>query len=353
MRLMFTCQTAPHTVVDALIGRGYNRKDIFILPYGDSLKANKKKVEAAEIVVLLGYADLHKNLALLNSSTLQEKTVIAFAPVVKARLFSPAVFLDVLDTRLKPGEGYRFKPFDVNLLPSADAPAAKTKGVTANQKVVRIDDDYLPLLIENVTNGSLLNRLMTLLYMLPNVAAQSKVKEVIVQWLVESGESFEDLVSEITKLLGHEKTKLSEKYIEELRKLLVDDAKNYLEAFAYIRQHRAEFGDLQQQPDSDEESEGKNGSEKVKAKTRAINYKKLTQLYQMDPYEIRYLLHIYSRINFGSRWVSKSVEDIYYGHERNSHKRGTPRNGKQSIGQKRPASEKPKKRKPAKPAAQA
>jgi hypothetical protein len=83
------------------------------------------------------------------------------------------VDVDSLDPKLN--QPYKFKSPDFNLF----------KPMKPKHHPVSIKDEkYLPVLINNALNGSILTHLMTLIYKIPNGKVQNDYRDKIIGWFV-------------------------------------------------------------------------------------------------------------------------------------------------------------------------
>lgn len=275
---LFTCAlTSPAQAVTALVKAGvYKNEKIFTLPVGELLKDPEVRARArgSSVLLVLTYEDFVRNLGMLNKWT---KDVIVFCSAIQAARFSSANHTDALIDRNNPATSYRFIPFKASAVRDG-----------SDTDTVVIEEEYLHKYIETVREGSVLNKLMTVVYRLGNASEQKRIREILLRWFVE-GDGDRKLLSQI---LAKEVKNKAE------HQALVDicfSSTDYLAAFAEVN--------------------------KYKRAGKQPNYKSVEKKFPgLDMYDIRYMLKSYEKINYSRDIAGKTLKQIYWGHERNSSK---------------------------------
>lgn len=287
MRCIISANSAPDLIYRLLLQTGVDKKDVFTLPVRGSVKAVK-----AKNIFVLNYPDFLKNLEMLNSKKFNGVNVFLFAPAIRAKMLTPARFLDM-----------SFKEKNVNLVksvfiqPELDLLKGILLSVPEDKPVGILYADFQARLVDNIKNGSLLNPLMTLIYTL-KAETQISVKAIIFGWLF-SGKKLKVLEKELDEIAPW--GKLSKRFKEQLLGILKTDmGKAYCSVFAKI-------GELHEAKKKDKEAAFNPGAIAKKAK--------------LDSYEIRYIYNsFYKPAN--KTIEGRTLHDIYYSRARNSHKIG-------------------------------
>lgn len=282
MKLIGCAMTSPGTVCEYLDSM---KMKYAIMPIGFKLAgadddAEVKKVRAAvkknSIILILTYSDFRSNLEALNGKNLKGKTVVIFAPVVRYRNIDNCHLLDVVTADIAMNQPYRFRP--------AEFSAFSTEIV--DKKVTIKNEDYIAELIDNALAGSILTKLMTLIYQIPNSKTQNEYRDRIIGWFVKG----DDKVETVKKLISDlPDKKLLNQLVE-----LIENSDNYKKVFQHIAD--------------------------LNAKGKAISYSKISTKFEVSDFDLRYMISVASSLTFGEKLKEKPISEHYYGHERNAKK---------------------------------
>lgn len=270
MKLFCFSMTSPATVIDYLKS---NNKTFYV----PVMNFNEAELDnGAEFIFLLAYTDFIKHLNVLNTAKYKNKCIILFAPVVRARELIGANVLDVFDLQPKLNQPFRFKTADFKTLVSDVAP----------KKVSIKDEQYLPMLINNALTGSLLTKLMTLIYKIPNSKIQNEHRDRIIHWFVQGDKK----ISTIKNIVDNIKQ-------EEVRDSifnLIKDSKNYKDVFMHISE--------------------------LNSNKKPISYSKIAEKFAVNEFDLRYMISVASKAKFGDEMKNVNIQDHYYSHDRNNGK---------------------------------
>lgn len=284
MKLIGCAMTSPGTILEFLLSQ---KTKNYVLPIGVKLQDSenemtlkaREEIKKVSTILILTYPDFRANLEVLNSKNFKGKTVVIFAPVVRYRNITNCALLDVVSTDIAINQSYRFKPAEFSLLlnPPADA-------------VVEIkNEDYIAELIDNALAGSILTKLMTLIYQIPNSKTQNDYRDRIIGWFVKG----DDKIATISKMIADlPDKKLLAQLIE-----LIENSTNYKKVFQHIAD--------------------------LNAKGKPIAYSKISTKFEVSDFDLRYMISVASNLSFGEKLKEKPIEDHYYGHGRNTKKRAT------------------------------
>lgn len=224
---------------------------ISIVPMGSVVKGKPKN----RFVFFLCPKDLVRNLRMVNDPAYDSFTFVVFGSPMKLSELTSMVPVDYeKDTDLR-SHGYVACTVKRSVIRQMQSPAIKTKPVSKSK------EEFVVKLISTVINGSLLGPLMTFIYTLPNSTHQGPLKVEVARWLV-SGSNLLDLHARFDRMSGlHLTHKIKQKFVEILDS---EVGKNF----------RAFFKEYKQ--------------------TRAASIVPLCKKFNIDPYEVRYLLSVLS-----------------------------------------------------------
>jgi hypothetical protein len=263
---------------------GKTGKSFTAFPVGFNLNDAARKKEAAnsDALLILTYPDFTKNLELLNNKRLKDKEVYVFAPVIRFRNISGVYMLDALDLEPKLNQPYRF------ITPNFDVAA------TAKPQTVEIKDEkYLPLLINNALTGSILTNLMTLIYKIPNGRVQNEYRDKIIGWFVLGDSKLATIKALIDTI---KQTEVRDNLYK-----LVKASKNYKDVFNHIAE--------------------------LNRNKKPISYSKIAEKMNVNEFDLRYMISVASKLDFGANLEDKDLADHYFSHDRNASKRKVPETG--------------------------
>lgn len=253
MMLIGCAMTSPETISSYLSGTNIPH---YILPIGTKLNDTTNKntfiarsgIKHNRITLILTYQDLRNNLKRLNKSRNNGKIFLVFAPVLKFRDLVNVTLMDVVSTDINITQSYKFKPADFSLLhkPAIDC-------------FVEIKhEDYISQLIEKALSGSILTKLMTLLYQIPNSKVQNTYRDLIIGWFVLG----DDKIKTVSTLIS---TLPDKKLLSKLIKL-IEESKNYKDVFIHIKD--------------------------LKSKNKIIDFDKLSVKFEVSDFDLRYMLSV-------------------------------------------------------------
>lgn len=283
MRLLGCAMTSPGTIIDYL---EMNKTSYELMPIGFKLDPSnekyedlKSRIKKAKVILIPTYADFQSNLAELNRKWMASKTVVLFAPVVRFRNIENCTLLDVNSVQITINQPYRFKPVELSALKTPDG----FEPVPVKIK----NQNYIAELINNALAGSILNKLMTLIYKIPNSKVQNEYRDRIIGWFVKG----DDKISTIKALLDD----LPNATIRDDLLELVKKSKDYKKVFQHIAD--------------------------LNARGKPISYSKISTKMGVSDFDLRYMISIANSIDFGAKLKEKNLSDHYYEHERNAKKR--------------------------------
>lgn len=270
--------TSPAKVADFLEKKNLSYS---VLPVGFSLDdpEYRKTVLKHDYLLILTYSDFTKNLHLLNNKKLADKTFVLFAPVIRFRNITHVEMVDVDDLAPKLNQPYRFKKADFNLFKPVQG--------HPNHHVEIKDEKYLPLLINNALSGSILTSLMTLIYKIPNGKVQNDYRDRIIGWFVLGDDKLSTIKAVIDTVQQAE--------VRDGLMKLIKASKNYKDVFKYIAE--------------------------LNAAKKPISYSKIAEKMNVNEFDLRYMISVAAKIEFGANLKEKNIADHYYSHARNSSKR--------------------------------
>lgn len=247
--------------------------EIAIVSFGTKL--SEKRPLKNKVVFLTNISDFLRNYRILNK-TGEGKYVFLFASPLRVREYDCIVPLDFVQSTEYRNMAYRLTGLDARHL-HKDA----LQPVTA---IKRNSADYLTKLIDSVKSGSLLNPLMTFIYMLPKSSHQTPVKESIAMGFLcnwNRQKVFDDIHTKGLQL-GKKATSLLTDILDS------EVAGFYREAFALYNKEK---------------------------KIGTPNLVSISKKFNVSDYEMRYMLHVvdaYDKVN-GSRgkaisYVGKRVD---------------------------------------------
>lgn len=285
MKLYGCAMTSPHAILEHFKGIGITP---MVLTINDSFedKAVASKALEAGVVLLLTYQDFKKNLEVLNKKKFKDLTVILFSPVVRFRDIRPIKMVDVVTLEPKLSQPYHFKEPDLTF--------DVKKG---NEAVLILNEPYLPLLIDNALSGSILTHLMTYLYRIPNAKVQNEYRDKVIGWIVygdDSPKTLKGLLSTIKQV--------------EVRKGLYDTVRDniiYKEVFKHIAE--------------------------LNANKKPVSYAKIAKKFDVNDFDLRYMVSIASKIDFGEQLKDKDIKEHFYSHDRNSARSKSNQNAGEKI----------------------
>lgn len=213
------------------------------------------------VLMFTNISDFVRNYKLLNERAPDDLMVFLFASPLRIREWPALTPLDFVVNNEYRNMAYRFTPLDIRPL--------RRPGLTRVDRIKRDSGKFLTKLIDSVKNGSLLNPLMTFIYMLPKASHQNPVKESVANGFFHNwtpDQVFADIENQ--KLL------LSKKATALLTDILNSDA-----AEAYRKAFRAYHKER---------------------KTGNPNLGSICKQLSVSDYELRYLLHVvegYHKLN--------------------------------------------------------
>ena len=235
----------------------------------------------------------------MNNTRLKDKEVYMFAPIIRFRNIQGVSMLDALDLEPKLNQPYRFvKP----MFSIAD-------GLQPSLVSIR-DEKYLPLLINNALTGSILTNLMTLIYKIPNGRVQNDYRDKIIGWFV-LGDSKLSTVKAVVDTIKQAPVR------EGLMKL-IKASKNYKDVFNHIKE--------------------------LNASKKPISYSKISEKMNVNEFDLRYMMSVAAKLDFGDKLKDKDLSDHYFSHDRNAAKRKGSDTGDDN-GRQKGSKLKPRKRK--------
>lgn len=205
-----------------------------------------------KVVFLTNISDFSRNYKVLNLIA-GGKHVFVFASPLRVREYEGVTALDFVQSPEYRNMAYRLQSLDPAVL--------KRGSVTEVTNVKRKSSDYLTTLIDSVKSGSLLNPLMTFIYMLPKASHQTPVKESIALGFLHNwnrDKVFDDIHSKGLQL-GKKATQLLTDILES------EVAGAYREAFAEYRSSK---------------------------KKSTPNLGNISKKFNVSDYEMRYMLHV-------------------------------------------------------------
>ena len=166
---------APEELIPVLV-KAELKPNFFVLPYG-SLLINTPIPTKAKNILILTAQDFTKNWRFLNSDTIRNKNIFVFAGHTVLLEYVGIHRLDMRVSKSKTGRfSFRFlEDIDVDLLLNAKPTPIRRRG-----------QNYVNKLIHDVQLGSLLNDLMTFIYMLPSKTHQKPVRLLSARYLIEN-----------------------------------------------------------------------------------------------------------------------------------------------------------------------
>ena len=253
--------TSPKTITSYLKDQ---KTKYCIVPVGTKLKDTdnkntlliKEAIRHNSFILLLTYQDLKNNLSILNKSRYNGKRFIVFAPVVKFREIKNVTLMDVVSTDIIISQSFKFRPVDFSVLkkPVVDC-------------VVTIEhEDYIAQLIQKALSGSILTKLMTLLYQIPNSKVQNHYRDLIIGWFVKG----DDKIKTVSAIIAT----LPDKELLAKLSLLIEGSRNYKEVFLHIAE--------------------------LKAKNKPIPYDKLGEKFDVSDFDIRYMQSVSATIDLAA-----------------------------------------------------
>jgi hypothetical protein len=221
MKLICITNNVPDTVYEML-----NDLEYTSITFQEINKKSPAKLKT-DAIFILTYSDFKANLETLNSEAYEKKTVFLFAPIVRVKYLTHAYFLDLVKDK---GKNYSMTSEYKNLsLETLDGYLKKP--FKSGRKIKEDEKEFRYHLIEGVRAGSLLNPLMTLLYVV-KAEAGVKIKELVLDWLV-SKNKIEVLDKKLKN--SYQWGVVSNKFCEKLIQLLESDlGKKYKLAFTEI-----------------------------------------------------------------------------------------------------------------------
>lgn len=251
--ILYGCgMTSPETIRDYLTSVG---KSFAILPFGIKLadfnstksSAARKQLRLSEFVLIQNYTDFRNNLKFLKSRTFPIKAIL-FAPVIQFRKIDGVHMLDVETLEVSLTKTFRFSPINFSQLQK-----------TLPEIVVNInEEDYASVLIDTALEGSILAKMMTLIYKIPNSKVQNEYRDRIVRWFVRG----DDKISTVATAIAD----LPDKKVQVLLLEIIEKYKHYKDVFKLIASHNK--------------------------KKKKISFEKICEKYKVSEFDLRYMLNI-------------------------------------------------------------
>jgi len=243
--------------------------DVTVVPVGRVLSG--EKAPKRNVVFIICIADLFRNLKVLNGPLYRDVQVFVFASPLRINELQNCTHLDLDPDVANRGIGFRL----AHTLSSVKYKAALKRDPAL--PVRRDNGQYLTVLTDNVKHGSLLTPLMTFIYTLPRATHQTPVKEALAKFFF--GTSVQSaLEDELAKFL-------SEKNLIKVRDLVTSEvARTYRDAFRDYR-------------------------EKIKGGEK-INLKSLCNRWNVNDYEMKYVLSVIEGMKNRGHLRGKSMKDI-------------------------------------------
>ena len=284
MKLIGCSMTSPAKVIEYLNKAG---KSVHTFPVGFTLDdvEQKKLAAKSDALIVLTYPDFTKNLNLLNNKKLHSKEVYVFAPVIRFRNIQGVTMLDALDLEPKLNQPYRFIKPNFAVADTVEPANVEIK-----------DEKYLPLLINNALTGSILTNLMTLIYKIPNGRVQNEYRDKIIGWFVLGDSKLSTIKAVIDTIKQAE--------VRENLMKLIKSSKNYKDVFIHIAE--------------------------LNANKKPISYSKIAEKMNVNEFDLRYMISVASKLNFGDNLKNKDLADHYFSHDRNAAKRKVKETGENS-----------------------
>lgn len=225
--------------------------EVAILTFGSRLKADKPLKR--KVIFIVSITDFFNNAKVISESA-SEALVFLFASPLRVNEIKGMTPLDFEPNEEYQGMAYRLTAID----PERFRVALKNP---APERIYRDTTNYLTQLIETVKQGSLLNPLMTFIYMLPRASHQTPVKESVAQGFYHGWSS-----DKVFESIAGKDLQLSNKAANVLEGILTSDiALAYAEAFKLYR---------------------------VAKKSGTVNLKSICKKCSTSDYEMRYLVSV-------------------------------------------------------------
>ena len=252
MELFGCAMTSPETVTAYL---SFSNKKFTILPSGIKLKKIgdskvdlvRKAIKKCDFLLVLNFSDFKSNIATLNGKLLVGKKVVLFAPTIRFLSLKNCKLLDVETTKLSLTNPFIYRQLDFERF--------KKSVVDSNVEIEQ--EPYVSMLINTALEGSILSKLMTLIYQIPNSKTQNEYRDHIVSWFVKCN----DETTIVEWLSGMPDNAVKEKLVQ-----LVNQFKHYKTVFKHIAE--------------------------LESRKRPVNIPKICEKFHVSEFDLRYMLNI-------------------------------------------------------------
>lgn len=257
MELFGCAMTSPETVTAYLT---FSNKKFTILPSGIKLKKTgyqkvdlvRKAIKKCEFLLVLNFSDFKSNIATLNGKLLVGKKVVLFAPTIRFLPLKNCKLLDVETTKLSLTNPFIYRQLDFERF--------KNSVVDSNVEIEQ--EPYVSMLVNTALEGSVLSKLMTLIYQIPNSKTQNEYRDHVVSWFVKCKD--ETTIGEW--LSGMPDNAVKEKLVQ-----LINQFKHYKTVFKHIAE--------------------------LESRKRPVNIPKICEKFQVSEFDLRYMLNIAGCLN--------------------------------------------------------
>lgn len=286
MKLFGIAHHAPIYVRSLIAGayklRGKEQKKTWVLPVGGSVK--KKSALESGAILILRYADLIQNLEALNSRKFRDKPVFVFCSVVRLQ---DLIGVQVLDNDRIQDCTFRLSGLSKHDLAHYLFDVKDTHGMVQKKGL-----EFLPQLVKDLIQGSLLNPLLTILYQLP-LAQQSAARSKIFEWMA-SDQPVKALLTGLVSIGKLGGASMPEAVISNLVNTLDSPlGKEYRAAVEWVFARRAS--------------------------KKPVPYKQLIRKFKVTAFEIKYIVSILVKNKKNADILGKTVEEVFYSRPRNHH----------------------------------
>lgn len=253
MELFGCAMTSPETVTAYL---SFSNKKFTILPSGIKLKKIgeskvdlvRKAIKKCDFLLVLNFSDFKSNIATLNGKLLVGKKVVLFAPTIRFLSLKNCKLLDVETTKLSLTNPFIYKQLDFERF---------KKSVVDDANVEMEQEPYVSMLINTALEGSILSKLMTLIYQIPNSKTQNEYRDHIVSWFVKCN----DETTIVEWLSSMPDNAVKEKLVQ-----LINQFKHYKTVFKHIAE--------------------------LESRKRPVNIPKICEKFHVSEFDLRYMLNI-------------------------------------------------------------